>query len=91
MSHFDHFFSCHQDGPSADFGIADDKVGLVIGRKGATIHGLQDRFRVNIQVPQSADPSTGLRMISITGQDIEGAKAEILRICENDNRGGGGN
>eukprot|EP00750_Incisomonas_marina_P000602 INCI10434.4.p1 GENE.INCI10434.4~~INCI10434.4.p1 ORF type:complete len:603 (-),score=116.48 INCI10434.4:722-2530(-) len=79
-----------RDGPTIEFGIPNDRVGLVIGRRGATIHGLQDQFGVNIQVPSDIDPATGMRQISVSGRDVEGARAEILRICENDQRGGGG-
>ena len=55
-------------------------MGLVIGRGGVTIKGIQDRTRVHIQIPQqpdAQDPRT--RTIEITGepQCIEAAKVEI--------------
>lgn len=38
--------------------VPDDKVGIVIGKGGATIKDIQNRLRVRIQIPQTADPGT---------------------------------
>mmetsp|Transcript_23077 Transcript_23077/g.33798 ORF Transcript_23077/g.33798 Transcript_23077/m.33798 type:complete len:609 (-) Transcript_23077:193-2019(-) len=61
--------------------VPDDKVGIIIGRSGATIKDIQNRHNVRIQIPQSADPGTmpPVRTISIQGtqQDQYGAKFEI--------------
>ena len=80
-----------QGGHRIEFPIGDSKVGLVIGRRGATINDLQDRHRVNVQIPQQADES-GNRIITVSGPPAgcEACKAEILNICSNDQRGGSG-
>lgn len=38
--------------------VPDDKVGIVIGKGGATIKDIQNRLRVRVQIPQTADPGT---------------------------------
>lgn len=38
--------------------VPDDKVGLIIGKAGATIKDMQARHRVRIQIPSQADPGS---------------------------------
>ena len=38
--------------------IPDDKVGVIIGKGGVTIKEIQNRSRVKITIPQSADPGS---------------------------------
>jgi len=38
--------------------IPDSKVGIVIGRGGATIKDIQGRNNVKVQIPQAADPGS---------------------------------
>ncbi|KAI9920045.1 hypothetical protein PsorP6_015594 [Peronosclerospora sorghi] len=61
--------------------VPDDRVGVIIGKRGETIKGIQDRHAVRIQIPQSADPGSTppVRTISIQGppQNLAGAKDEV--------------
>ncbi|KAE8985550.1 hypothetical protein PF005_g21636 [Phytophthora fragariae] len=61
--------------------VPDDRVGVVIGKRGETIKGIQDRHAVRIQIPQVADPGSNppVRTISIQGppQNLTGAKEEV--------------
>lgn len=42
-------------GPTVTMRIPDDKVGLVIGKAGQTIGGIQTRTGAHIQIPPQAD------------------------------------
>ncbi|CAM9255361.1 unnamed protein product, partial [Chrysoparadoxa australica] len=63
--------------------IPTDRVGLVIGKAGATIKELQSRTGARIQIPMEADPGTNVRSVSITGaeQACAHAKYEIEMMC----------
>jgi far upstream element-binding protein len=64
--------------------VPNDRVGVVIGKRGETIKGIQDRHLVRIQIPQVPDPGSNppVRTISIQGPDssLQGAKEEIDMI-----------
>lgn len=55
--------------PAMQMTIPDDKVGIVIGKGGATIKDIQNRLQVKVQIPQSADVGSNppVRTISIVG------------------------
>jgi far upstream element-binding protein len=54
--------------------VPDTDVGLIIGKSGVTIRGIQDRSGANIQIPQSGDPDDPrVRTVSITHAHAEGA------------------
>lgn len=76
--------------------VPDDRVGIIIGKGGATIKEIQNRHRVRIQIPPTADIGTNppMRTINIAGP-IEGqqtAKYEIDTIVATNSlpHGGGG-
>mmetsp|Transcript_16445 Transcript_16445/g.26745 ORF Transcript_16445/g.26745 Transcript_16445/m.26745 type:complete len:551 (+) Transcript_16445:17-1669(+) len=62
--------------------VADDKVGLVIGKGGMTIKGIQNRSRCKIEVPHAEDPAKpGYRELIIFAdneRDFEDAKQDIM-------------
>ncbi|KAF4318819.1 hypothetical protein BBO99_00006904 [Phytophthora kernoviae] len=78
--------------------VPNDRVGVIIGKRGETIKGIQDRHAVRIQIPQVADPGSNppVRTISIQGppQNLTGAKEEvdmvILQGAGTHGYGGGG-
>jgi far upstream element-binding protein len=54
--------------------VPDTDVGLIIGKAGSTIKGIQDRSGANIQIPQSGDLNNpSIRTVSITHPHGEGA------------------
>ncbi|RMX66980.1 hypothetical protein DD238_001650 [Peronospora effusa] len=61
--------------------VPNDRVGVIIGKRGETIKGIQDRHAVRIQIPQVADPGSNppVRTISIQGpsQSLAAAKEEV--------------
>lgn len=61
--------------------VPNDRVGVVIGKRGETIRGIQDRHGVRIQVPQVPDSGSNpsVRTISIEGppESLAGAKEEV--------------
>ncbi|CAH0516125.1 unnamed protein product [Peronospora belbahrii] len=61
--------------------VPNDRVGVIIGKRGETIKGIQDRYAVRIQIPQVPDPGSNppVRTISIQGppQSLTGAKEEV--------------
>lgn len=78
--------------------VPNDRVGVIIGKRGETIKGIQDRHAVRIQIPQVADAGSNppVRTISIQGpaQNLTGAKEEvdmvILQGAGGHSYGGGG-
>ncbi|KAG3012736.1 hypothetical protein PC121_g15048 [Phytophthora cactorum] len=78
--------------------VPNDRVGVIIGKRGETIKGIQDRHAVRIQIPQVADQGSNppVRTISIQGppQNLTGAKEEvdmvILQGAGTQGYGGGG-
>ena len=74
--------------------IPDHKAGLIIGRQGATINQLQQKYRCHIQVPNQQKPGSNppKREVVISGGHPDAhnaAKAEILTIIDTDPRDGG--
>lgn len=61
--------------------VPNDRVGVIIGKRGETIKGIQDRNAVRIQVPQVPDPGSNppVRTVSIQGppEMLQRAKDEI--------------
>ena len=54
--------------------VPDTDVGLIIGKSGVTIRGIQDRSGANIQIPQCGDlDNPTVRTVSITHAHAEGA------------------
>lgn len=68
--------------------IPDDKVGLVIGKGGGTIKGVQGRTGANIQIPGEADAADRTKrtiVISASTQDAaDRAMAEVQNILSAD-------
>ena len=65
--------------------IPYEKVGLVVGTRGATILDLQRRTGTNVQVAKEADPDhPNTRNIVITGnpENVKEAKRQILMIAD---------
>ncbi|KAJ8598666.1 hypothetical protein CTAYLR_003077 [Chrysophaeum taylorii] len=64
--------------------IANDKVGLVIGKNGATIRGIQERTGANVRVPPVPDPDDpDYRTLQITADSDDrnlAAKSEIDQL-----------
>ena len=55
--------------------VPDTDVGLIIGKAGSTIKGIQDRSGANIQIPQSGDVGNpNIRTVAITHPHVEGAR-----------------
>ncbi len=73
--------------------VPADKVGIIIGRQGSTIRGIQDRTGAHVQIPQPApgdDPN--FRSVNITASNLEqaqAAEAEVQGLMSGD-RGPGG-
>eukprot|EP00939_MAST-03C_sp_MAST-3C-sp1_P004757 g4757.t1 len=75
--------------------IPDEKVGLVIGKRGSTIRMIQNETGANIQIPSNTDPSDPrMRICTITGDrrscDAAQAKIEEMVNAPDAVRGGGG-
>lgn len=75
--------------------VPNERVGVVIGKRGETIKGIQDRHLVRIQIPQVTDPGSdpAVRTISIQGppNNLQGAKEEIdMIILQGSGSQGGG-
>lgn len=78
--------------------VPDDKVGVIIGKGGATIKEIQNRTRVKINIPHTADPGSNppTRTCSITGtpEAQNHARNEIEMVLQSHamtgGQGGGG-
>eukprot|EP01031_Cornospumella_fuschlensis_P031704 gene31704-38316_t len=59
--------------------VPDDKVGMVIGKQGATVKEIQNRLMVRVQIPQTADVGSmpPVRTVSITGTPEAQAQAKF--------------
>jgi far upstream element-binding protein len=61
--------------------IPNEKVGVIIGKMGATIRGIQERTKATVQIPSNPDEGNpSLRTLSIGGdtkEAVEAAQAEI--------------
>uniref|UniRef100_K3X5D6 K Homology domain-containing protein n=1 Tax=Globisporangium ultimum (strain ATCC 200006 / CBS 805.95 / DAOM BR144) TaxID=431595 RepID=K3X5D6_GLOUD len=78
---------------SMELHIPNERVGLIIGRAGATIKSIQQRTGSSVTIPQTPDPNNpSMRLITIRGtiQAKEAAKQEILAIINDDHGGRGG-
>lgn len=80
---------------SMELHIPNERVGLIIGRGGATIKTIQQRTGASVTIPQTPDPNNpSMRLITIRGtmDAKEAAKQEIMLILNDDHggRGGGG-
>ncbi|CAN0231228.1 unnamed protein product, partial [Phaeothamnion confervicola] len=61
--------------------VPNDKVGLVIGKGGGTIKGIQMRTGTNVQVPPAADADDPTRRtISVTGPSLDATDRAIAEI-----------
>lgn len=73
--------------------VPDDKVGVIIGKGGATIKEIQNRTRVKINIPQTADPLSNppTRTCSIMGtpEAQNAARNEIEMVLQNHAMTGG--
>lgn len=72
--------------------VPNDKVGLVIGRGGQTIKGIQERTQANIQIPGEADANDrSVRTIQITGskEAADAAQNEVYQLLAAGPQGGG--
>jgi len=68
---------------NADFiEIPNDKVGMVIGRKGETIHVLQSMTGARITIARECDPGSQMRKVNISGSPdaVAHAKSEINKV-----------
>jgi far upstream element-binding protein len=73
--------------------IPNDKVGLIIGRGGMTIKGIQERTGANIQIPPEPDANDPtVRTIEISGEkeQAENAQNEVYSLLAQGPPGGGG-
>ncbi|KAI8837691.1 hypothetical protein BJ741DRAFT_577284 [Chytriomyces cf. hyalinus JEL632] len=61
--------------------VPNDKVGLVIGRGGETVKGIQNTYGVRLQIEQQPDPS-GERVIKVSGPNRDGINAAIEVIYD---------
>ncbi|KAJ0395015.1 hypothetical protein ATCC90586_003665 [Pythium insidiosum] len=67
--------------------VPNDRVGLIIGRAGATIKAIQFRTGTSINIPQTADPShPNMRLVTVNGtrEAKELARTEIMSIINED-------
>lgn len=67
-----------------DIRIPNDKVGMIIGRKGENIQALQAQTGARIQIAKECEPGTNDRVVTVTGsaQEVDRAKAELSRMVE---------
>eukprot|EP00472_Partenskyella_glossopodia_P004209 CAMPEP_0197536198 /NCGR_PEP_ID=MMETSP1318-20131121/53249_1 /TAXON_ID=552666 /ORGANISM="Partenskyella glossopodia, Strain RCC365" /LENGTH=458 /DNA_ID=CAMNT_0043094023 /DNA_START=109 /DNA_END=1482 /DNA_ORIENTATION=+ len=73
---------------SKDIRIANDKVGLVIGRGGETIKNLQADTGARIQIAKEVNPGSPNRVVTLSGSDeqIERAEREVTNLIERRSR-----
>ena len=61
--------------------VPNDKVGVIIGKQGMTIKGIQERSRAQIQIPSTADEDNpGVRTLCIGGDTKEAVDAAQMEI-----------
>ena len=61
--------------------VPNDKVGVIIGKQGMTIKGIQERSRAQIQIPSAADEDNpGVRTLCIGGDTKEAVDAAQMEI-----------
>jgi len=77
-----------------DIEVPSDKVGLIIGHKGATIAQIQSQTGVYIQVhqPQPGEPHRPMRTVTLRGttEQIDAGEAEVRRVCSQTREAMGG-
>jgi len=81
-------------GPSLQVEIPDNKVGLVIGRRGATVNDIQERTGTHIQIPSQPDVGKvpPVRTCTISGGTPDAqnaARAEIMGLVSGEIRARG--
>ncbi|GLD98807.1 hypothetical protein PINS_up007525 [Pythium insidiosum] len=67
--------------------VPNDRVGLIIGRAGATIKAIQFRTGTSINIPQTADSNNpNMRLVTVNGtrEAKELARTEIMSIINED-------
>ena len=73
---------------AVDVVVANDKVGLIIGRQGSTIKGIQERSGAHVKIPAQADEhNPNARTITIaadTQYAVNEARAEIEQLLANE-------
>jgi hypothetical protein len=66
--------------------IPNDRAGLIIGSRGATIHEIQQRTMTHVQIPQFPDPGSNppVRTVTITGnpEGCEQARTDIYNLVQ---------
>jgi KH domain len=66
--------------------IPNDRAGLIIGSRGATIHEIQQRTMTHVQIPQFPDPGSNppVRTVTITGnpEGCEQARSDIYNLVQ---------
>jgi far upstream element-binding protein len=61
--------------------VPNDKVGIIIGKGGMTIKGIQERTRAQVQIPANPDENDpGVRTLSIGGDTKESVDAAQMEI-----------
>lgn len=78
----------------SSFQVPENKVGLIVGQKGATVKRLQSNYNVKIHTPRKDQRSTnGMHTISIEGpmQNAQACQQEILGLISGNGGGGAGN
>eukprot|EP01042_Synura_sphagnicola_P003002 gene3002-3681_t len=61
--------------------VPNDKVGIVIGRGGVTIKGIQERTQAQVQIPQGPDEDNpAIRTLSVGADTREAAEAAQMEI-----------
>jgi predicted PilT family ATPase len=61
--------------------VPNDKVGIIIGRQGSTLRGIQERTRATIHIPPAADEDNSeVRTITIGADIKEDADAAQMEI-----------
>ncbi|KAF0689960.1 Aste57867_18604 [Aphanomyces stellatus] len=73
-------------GESMKMPVPNDKVGLIIGRQGATVKGVQQRTGASIVIPPAADSDNpGYRTLIVTGSHEAREKARVeINMLVND-------
>ena len=66
--------------------VPNEKVGIIIGRQGSTLRGIQERTRAQIHIPQQADEDNPeVRTIQIGAdikEDADAAQTEIFLVLQ---------
>ncbi|CAM9958500.1 unnamed protein product, partial [Phaeothamnion confervicola] len=62
--------------------IPDSRVGIVIGKGGATVKDLQNRTGARVQIPSQSEGGSGFRNVSISGpqQPVQDAQQQPAAV-----------